>query len=118
MLKINLEKIASVRLEITCKRFLNTAENEICIEDFIRYAEAAYNGKVRNAGKKTAAEAAYIICYAYSGDTATTEQLICSCYELLSHRLNDSDAWSISEADFWKYAREAAKTFEKETANY
>ena len=101
MLKINLEKIASVRLEITCKRFLNTTENEICIEDFIRYAEAAY-----------------IICYAYSGDTATTEQLICSCYELLSHRLNDSDTWDISETAFWEYAREAAKRFEKETAMY
>lgn len=117
MMTIKLNKISSLRVQLTCQKFLKLKreETEISFEDFCKYYAEAYTLKLPAAGKKTAAEAAFIICYAVSGDKSTKKELIDSCAELLSHPANDNDCWKCEEDDFWKYAIEAANTFERIT---
>jgi len=117
MTKINLEKMASLRLQLTCQKFLSLEreETEISLEDFCKYYNEAYKLKIPMTGKKTVAEAAFIVCYTLNGWKATRQELIDSCAELLSHPWKDEGCWTNEEADFWVFAEEAARTFERET---
>lgn len=117
MLKINLDKMTSLRVQLTCQKFLKLKreETEIDFSDFCKYYAEAYKLRIPAAGKKTVAEAAFVLCYAWNGDKSTKDELINSCAEMLSHPLNDADCWNNVEADFWSFAEEAAKTFERIT---
>lgn len=117
MLTINLDKMASLRVQLTCQKFLKLKreETEVSFDDFRKYYEEAYKLRIPVAGKKTVAEAAFVLCYVWTGWKATRQELINSCAEMLSHPLNDNDCWNNAEADFWSFAEEAAKTFERIT---
>lgn len=117
MITIKLDKISSLRVQLTCQRFLRLKreETEISLNDFCKYYREAYSMKLPNVGRKTVAETAFIICYALTGDIRTKEELIASCAEMLSHPANENDCWKCKEWDLWKYAEEAANTFERIT---
>lgn len=89
-LTVNLH-YASIRLLNTFARFMGKGPawedlEAVRLNDFIDYFKAAYTGRVRNAGKKTTAEAACLLAMAFD-----CNNVVNSATEMILHPLDDTD---------------------------
>ena len=89
-LTVNLH-YASIRLLNTFARFMGKGPawedlEAVPLNDFVDYFHACYIGRVRNAGKKTTAEAACLLAIA-----CDCKSVADSATELLLHPMDDAD---------------------------
>lgn len=89
-LTVNLH-YASIRLLNTFARFMGKGPawedlEAVPLNDFVDYFKACYIGHVRNAGKKTTAEAACLLAMAFD-----CHSVVNSATELLLHPMDDAD---------------------------
>lgn len=100
---------ASIRLLNTFARFTGKSKGPaweeleaVALNNFIDYFKACYTGRVRNAGKKTTAEAACLLAMAFD-----CKSVVNSATEMILHPLDDTDmlwlSWDkMSDDDVFK----------------